>query len=274
MPNRPQSPLSLKQMQLGLTALFLSLHFQAGAQDYPTTGLVYGETESNSIQYDCKLRGQELKESEIPKKRAEAIAQLLSEERNSNQFKKSCDEMILLVSQIEAVIKKPQSQLTDLERRGMLRMTPAALEKTREFARLTSAHCKNPSQKTREALANHLTLRESKTCRVGGNMWKEVFVRAKGIEAGNFGGSDSWVTKDQPSGACGVVLVNRWELDKSEDTKKYKFWNYVARKVITNPAGAGLLGMKCSDLDEGTYLYSWRSNDINIDCETIKFSPF
>jgi hypothetical protein len=257
------------------------------AQDHPRTGLVHNTSEVASIQYDCKLVGselhcdmnqtfvrQELKEADLPNKKTELIAQISGEERNTKVFQQTCKELTDGLAQIEGILKKPDNQLTPQEREGKAKISKHSLDKMRAMVGVFEEHCKKLTTSSREALASHMLLDQTKTCRIGSNGWKEVFVRSKGIEAGNVGVSNTWVTKAEPSGACGVLLANRWEIDTSESARKFKFWNYIARKVVTNPAGETFLGMKCSELDESTYRYVWQSQEIGLDCRTVKLSPY
>lgn len=269
-----------------LFVLVTLIHQHAYAQDYPTRGLIYHTSENSSIQYSCSLQGaelhcdmnqtfvrQQLTENEFPKRLKEMISQLDKEDKDSARFREQCNELIKGMAQVETILKKPENKLTQQEREGIKKMSKHSLNKMREMVALFEAHCRKPSGKTREALASYMVSEETKTCRVGSNYWKEIFVRTKGIESGNFGSNSSWVTKDQPSGPCGIVLTNRWELDDSDKSTKVKFWNYVARKVVTNPSGETMFGMKCNQLDEGSYRYVWQSQEVGLDCRTVRFSP-
>ena len=267
--------------------LVLGLSPASFGQDYPTIGTVYNTKEDSAVTHDCKLRGselhcemnqtfirQELKESEVPKRRGQLIAQISDEEKNAAGFRQTCKELSEGYDQLEGILKKPDNQLTSKERDGIKRLSKHSLDKLRGLMSVHQAHCLNPTTKTREALASHMITTETKSCRVGSNHWQEVFVRSRGLESGNIGSSSSWVTKGEPTGACGVLLVNRFELDTSDPASKFKFWNYIARKVVTNPSGELLLGVKCSSLDESTHRHVWQSQEIGLDCRTVKLSPF
>jgi hypothetical protein len=267
-----------------IVSIIVVLCFPAYAQDHPTNGLIHNTTENSSIQHRCTLKGtelhcemnqtfirQQMRDVEVPKVLRERLAQMKSEEANTAKFRQDCKEITEISSQLEAVFKKPENKRTQKEREGFGRLSKHSIDKLKEFIGLYEAYCNKPSERTREALVRHQVLEETKTCRVGSNYWTEVFVRSKGIEAGNFGSTNSWVTKSQPTGPCGVLLANRWELDTLEG--KSTFWNYIARKVVTNPAGETAFGLKCNAMDEGTYRYVWQSQEIGLDCRTIKFSP-
>lgn len=267
--------------------LTFGLSVTSYAEDYPTNGIVYNLNENSSVTYDCKLQGselhcemnqtfirQELKESDAPKKKRQLVAQISDEEKDIPKFRQTCKELTNTSAQLETVLKKTDSQLSPQEREGMRKLSKNSVDNLKALMSLHQAHCQRPTAGTREALASHMITTETKTCRIGSNHWREVFVRSRGIESGNFGSNSSWVTRGGPSGACGVLLVNRFELDTSESASKFKFWNYVARKVVTNPAGELLLGVKCSSLDESTHRYVWQSQEVGLDCRTVRFSSF
>lgn len=108
---------------------------------------------------------------------------------------------------------------------------------------------------------------EARTCRVSANNFEQTFRLVKDIE-----GKFSWVVDEPPSGDCGLVQLSRFELDKSDGVS---FWNYIARKAVTNPSGSNGL-FKCSEFDEDTYPYSWKATDglTWADCEKVEFSYF
>ena len=45
------------------------------------------------------------------------------------------------------------------------------------------------------------------------------------------------------------------------------------KKVITTPQGEFFPGASCSKLDQGKYLYDWRSKKWQLGCDYIEFSP-
>jgi len=50
------------------------------------------------------------------------------------------------------------------------------------------------------------------------------------------------------------------------------FWNYFARKAVTNPnADLGLIS--CKMLDEREYKYHWQKRDPDLNCEYVEFNP-
>jgi hypothetical protein len=65
--------------------------------------------------------------------------------------------------------------------------------------------------------------------------------------------------------------LSRFEADKTGQGRT-TFWNYFARKAVTNPnADAGLLS--CKMLDEREYKYQWQKRDPDLSCDYVEFSP-
>jgi len=78
----------------------------------------------------------------------------------------------------------------------------------------------------------------------------------------------------EPYGVCGLVQLDRFEREESS-TGGLFFWNYYAKKSITNKKGKTLLGVKCSVMDENEYEYNWRQPDPKyMGCEYIEHSIF
>ncbi len=111
--------------------------------------------------------------------------------------------------------------------------------------------------------------REARTCRVSGNLFEQSFKRVSDPSAKTF----TWVVDASPEGVCGIVQLSRFEPQKSSS---FTTWNYVARKAITNPTAESFPGVKCSELDESTYVYSWMLGDgpTWADCDQVEFSMF
>jgi hypothetical protein len=67
------------------------------------------------------------------------------------------------------------------------------------------------------------------------------------------------------------VNLSRLEVDKATGGT-YRFWQYTARKAVTNPKGTAF-GIACKDLDEREYLYDWKGEERSVGCDYIEFSP-
>ena len=113
--------------------------------------------------------------------------------------------------------------------------------------------------------------KDMRTCKVSTNSFNQTFQRVDvySSEPGN------WVVQTQPSGACGIVDLSRFESDAQKIGEgSFVFWSYIARKAITNPKGELFSGGKCSGLDQTEHLYDWRARDnLYMRCDYIEFSP-
>jgi hypothetical protein len=124
--------------------------------------------------------------------------------------------------------------------------------------------CRTPTE-AKFLEINRLTHeRETRTCLVSSNSYKQRFRRVDGV--------GPWVVVDRPSGSCGVVNVSRFERDARESGAT--FWKYFAKKVITNPRGEAMPRLPCTKLDEREYIYDWRSEEHFMRCDYIDLSAF
>lgn len=220
-----------------------------GVEEYPRNGLVQNDSESSAINFSCRLIEQELHcemtqtfvrrnltEAEAPEEREKLLRDLRSEEVDTKAFKKTCKDMHEYEQKIMIFIDEGQrKKLPKKERDALAKAPKAELDDILKQLRAVADHCKNPSPATREYLSNVLIEEKLGTCRVGSHSWTEKFTRAKGIEAMNAGDSSAWVSSSEPSGPCGTVLLNRFEPEKFLEDSKLKFWQYIARKAVTNP---------------------------------------
>jgi hypothetical protein len=240
---------------------------------YPTVGLLHHTTENSSLQYSCVLRGKslecemtqsfvrrQLNDADIPKKR-----EALSVEMAKLSFSQGdCKSTLKGGKEFEARLKDPSSIPSD-DKLRFGQMTQAEKDTVLEMFRLYENVCKTNSLAAKQALGEHLLNEEAGLCRVGSHHWKETF-RYQASGAG-----PAWISDSEPRGDCGVVQLNRFELAKDAATST--FWNYVSRKAVSNPTGELLiLGGKCSNLDEGTYSYTWKSRELYLSCKKIVFS--
>lgn len=248
--------------------------------EHPRLGILHHTTENSSFQFDCQMMGKELHcdmtqsfiREQVPKDKIAERSKEIYESIVSEKTKPGdCDELAKLSKGVAEAIKNPAK--IPVDKRAVVLNLPK--EKLRELMDTTIALervCRKKTIENINTLRNLLLKAESTTCRVGSHSWKEVFQKAPP----NYSDPENlpvWISKSEPSGDCGIVLLNRFEQVAISDSK-VKFWNYVSRKAITNPNGQMLLGGQCKDLDEESYLYSWRSRDVFLECKTIKFSPF
>lgn len=103
--------------------------------------------------------------------------------------------------------------------------------------------------------------KETRTCRIWSNPWKETFTKQLG---------DKWVSNRGPSGICGVVNVSTLEskpIDPKKPSPILRLWTYETQKVVTNKA----VGGPFCELDETRVRYSWDAKDFDRTCEFIEF---
>lgn len=247
---------------------------------YPTVGLLYNTAEAASLQYSCELVNQELHcdmtqvfvRKQLPESEVSKRSKELFDLYKAKPKPGECEALINAAQLYKDMLNDP-SKLPAEAREEMRQMPKSRKDYDLKGLSLAVEACRTESSAAIAALRDHKLKEEAGTCRVGSNHWKEAFQRVPRYSKEQL---PVWTTKSTPSGACGIVLLNRFELIKTAGG--LPFWNYVARKAVTNPDGGltGLLtGRKCKEVfDEATYTYGWRSRDIYLDCSTIKFSPF
>lgn len=256
----------------GLVGVLLAVSSYAKDPAYPTVGLLHHTTEGSSLQYSCALKGKllecemsqtfvrrDLKDQDIPKRGAALMTEILKQPLT----KVDCKSIMDTGDEFTNRLKDPSSIPAEYKQEFDL-MSQAQKDSTLEYLRLVAEVCKTNSFGAKQALRDHLVNDEAGSCKVGTNSWKETFRH-------QFAASGSvWLSSGEPNGECGVVQLNRFEMAK--DAGSVPFWNYIARKAITNPTAEMPLFGKCTGLDEGTYIYSWKSRDHFLSCKKIKFS--
>lgn len=129
------------------------------------------------------------------------------------------------------------------------------------FIQRFNAMCDKPTMENiRNYFGYHLE-KDTKTCKILANPWKETFTRQLG---------DKWVSNRGPSGICGVVIISTLEgrpLDPKTPDDVFKVWTYETQKVVTN-RGAG---SQLCFFDETKVQYSWQAKDFDRSCEFIEF---
>jgi hypothetical protein len=189
----------------------------------------------------------------------------------TNLPKSQCDELIRM-EQVAGQVQSgaPSNQVTPEMRENFRKMPEAERKATIDGIRAASLACQKRDHASIDAMTDLEVNQEAGACRVGSNHWSERFqqtvnVSPKGERV------ISWTTKSAPSGPCGLVQLNRFEQEVTESG--IKFWQYTARKAVTNPNGTTITGQKCSLYDETPYLYSWKSRNLFLGCNIIRFSP-
>jgi hypothetical protein len=92
--------------------------------------------------------------------------------------------------------------------------------------------------------------KQTKTCRIWTNSWKETFT--KQLE-------NKWVSNEGPDGICGVVVVS------SLEAKDSLVGSYETQKVVTNKD----VNSPFCQLDETKVRYAWDDKFVDRSCEFI-----
>lgn len=265
----------------------------ANASEYPTVGLVYNLKEDSSITYNCKLSNannrlycdfiqtsvrKKAKVDELERKLADARVhyqqslQRASEPKDCAVFSVMYLVLTGKMNVNDGVKRAPEWGGDPAEfRKGIekARLEAKADPSLIETMRLVASACQTPSEEAFLALARADHARSVKTCLVSSGQFSQEFVWVS-----DYGKSGAWVVAMQPTGPCGVVNLSRFEMDRAT-TKNVLFWNYVARKAVTNPSGEIVPGLACSSLDQAEYPYTWKqSRSDRLQCEYVVFSPF
>jgi hypothetical protein len=262
------------------TFIAIFLPFASFARsDYPNVGLIHHNTENSSLQYKCEIHRSELHcdmtqnfvRPMIPKDKLEQKAKELLDSITKEKIEpKRCEDLANTLGQVNYILNNP-IKIPEENRAAFSQMPEEQIQSTITLLEKSLLACKSGALSDFIVVRNLILKDQASTCRVGSHSWKEVFQKGSSkIINGEV--LNVWVTKDSPSGACGVVLLNRFE-EVFSGTGKLKFWEYTARKAVTNPSGASF-GMQCKDWDEGTYLYGWRARDLYLGCNKINFSSF
>jgi hypothetical protein len=242
----------------------------AAAQDHPTFGVVYNTTENHSLTYECSLAGNELsceftqtgvrksitaddaaqQRAAIPQQYAEGIAELEAE----------CPELRRLAEGIQS--GTPSDAIPNAaEFQHFLSTAPEAqIEDLRDLMARGVDMCDQPTLENFTRFVDYGIEKRERTCKVWSQRYSQRF-RAVGSER------ETWVVNEPPSGDCGLVNVSRFEKARDMDI----FWDYYARKVVTNKQGMASGVIACGDFDENEYHYAWRSREVFLGCDYVQF---
>lgn len=130
----------------------------------------------------------------------------------------------------------------------------------RRMIDLLNAICAKPGPETLRAFLWHGLEKDTKTCRIWANPWKETFINTLG----------KWVSNRGPTGMCGVVIVSTLDskpLDPKKSDSPVRLWTYETQKIVTNKE----LGGPFCQLEESKITYSWQAKDFDRSCEFIEF---
>ncbi len=244
----------------------------ASAEEAPSTGLLYNTKEAHSLVYRCQQNLDnsldcEFTQTAVRKKtKPDDLNFKLNQAREEFRagVKMSADECKMYKDMndvFEGRKKAPKEEglkeITEMQKKDLLKMTKSMME-----------FCKS---KTEENFLNFVRLgheKDTRTCKVSANTYKQAF-RFVQDHLSNAG---AWVVQSTPEGPCGIVQLSRFEPERLKDSKLV-FWKYLARKAITNPQGSFFPGASCKGLDEGEYVYDWRSKEHSLGCDYVEFTP-
>lgn len=258
-----------------LVGVLLLFTTSAIAEELPTSGIVYNTKETNSLVYFCEKNRDntldcDFTQTRVRKKaKAEDLKTRLdqartgfptSKELTTESCKSQKDFFEILQGQKKAPKKETEDYLkniSELEKKDLLRIV-AAMESA----------CK---LKTEESYLNVVRVgyeKDARTCVVSSHTYKQSFR----LVLDHLSGARAWVAKGEPSGACGIVQLSRFEPERLKDSKLV-FWKHVAKKAVTNKQGLFMPGAMCKDLDEDEYIFDWKSKEHALGCDYIEFSP-
>jgi len=260
----------------------------AFAQDHPTFGLAYNETENSSLNYECRLEGTGQLLCEFVQMRVtkQALPEALETELAKARAKfpnvqkefedpASCTEVRQFVGFLQGQVDinelvqtkngRPSDFLPKMkEARTQFRSKPESFNVMLKMADF----CRTKSEDDYLSLVRTAHDQDTRTCRISTNRFTQKFRIASSSNVA------VWVADEGPQGECGIVQLSRFEAEKL-GSDGFLVWTYVARKAVTVPQGETALG-KCGDIvDEKEYRFSWKDRgNIQLGCEWIKFSAY
>jgi hypothetical protein len=236
------------------------------AQEFPATGITYNTIDAASMVHRCNLADKvtmnceftqtsirrKLSAEDAAKKLIAAKAEFTSKPPTVNHTE---------CAQYETMSQVLQGKKTAPDMQALVKMTGRMKSDGLILVNQFVAFCRDPSMDNWMKIASTGIDRDKRTCLISSNAFNQKFRRSD---------ANTWTVISQPFGPCGVVQLDRFEADRTKDGPM--FWNYFARKAVTNPnADAGLLS--CKMLDEGEYKYQWQKRDPDFSCDYVEFSP-
>jgi hypothetical protein len=119
--------------------------------------------------------------------------------------------------------------------------------------------CAQPTRSNVEELLRFMAEKDSKTCRIWANPYKETF---------EWQPQGKWVSNRGPGGICGVIYVSTLTAE-DKDREMPALWRYETRKIVTSKEAGGQL----CPVDEQPIRYSWKAPSKALTCEFIEFGP-
>lgn len=274
-----ESKVGIQRFFVLVTIAILGVYSESSAlsaEEMPTSGMVYNTKEASSITYSCRNGGIDTLECQITQTSVRKKASMADLEKHVSkavdQFRKEgkagldnevCGQMGEMLEILDGR-RKPPAGMEKLQV-----MSPTEKQDTREAIVALRGVCLKPSAANIRTLVSVSLQKDSRTCKVGSHSFDQTFVRVSDYSSNK----QKWVVKTAPHGPCGIVNLSRFERAEN-NVAGLEFWNYVAKKIVTNPEGT-ILGLgSCSELDESEYLYDWKSSERFLGCDYIEFSVF
>ncbi len=251
-------------------ALLLLLATSAAfGQERPTIGLAFNTKEMSSIQYNCSLEGAailkcDMIQTAVRKKtgsrnlRQEVAAAVAAVKTEKPPTAAECSRFAELGNAVRnpsMASAKPDFQtklraMSDTEKKDLLSLSDV-------FA----AYCQNQNADAAGRMAAITFDRDSRTCRVVSHQFSMRFRRVQQ--------SNTWTSNDGPDGPCGAITVASME----QEPQSPMLWNYVQKRVITNPSANWMGSAQCSAMDQSETRYNWQPSASYAGCDYIEFGP-
>ena len=254
---------------------------------YPSSGLIYNQRESNSLVYGCEPSIAEktlhcdftqvrvvhkTERSKIPKILADAMRDYEGAKKELKSKPQACDEADFFISAFKTrkPIDRPNEFVSDPAEfnANMENMTPLQVDDILASFNALKEFCVTRTKEAYERFVRIDIDKSARTCQVSSNKFEQTFVYVSSTEDS----PGSWVVKSgDPGGPCGFVQLSRFVIAPDRGSLEF-LWNYVARRATTNPEGTHILGSKCSDFDQETYVFDWKPRELPMQCDYIEFS--
>jgi len=260
---------------LGLMALGICFGGSgvAAGTSYPTTGLVHNKLENNALQYDCTLNGEVLEcefaqtsvkrnsnPSDRLKENATAPRVYFGSKGPSRQECKGYEQLISALKNGDAPDGMGQKEFED----DYAWFATVNGQDFQAVASFFSDYCSPPPRQRILKVVRPRHSTKARTCSISTKRFSNRFKKLPE--------SDIWVVIETPPGPCGVVQLDRFVPDKSGT--KISFWNYIARKAISNNSAKTWGDKKCTNIIESESKYDWRPRKLQLACDAISFGLF